>query len=544
MKKAIGKLISVILCLTMLLSAGTMLVNAEEGTDIMYATKGSLSVDGASAASLGDSAEMLTPDVRIGTNMYAGASWDESTKKVYLMIVSLSNGLSEVSINIGGKTTTFQRNGSENTDIPGSEYSFGPYGYLNVTELSFPMMQLSFVKVDDGTVYADLSLTATGSSGIGSFNGKLYFTANKSFLNDSLLGQKTNDGTTQKVWGGVSSSSGVKTLTAGKSGIYNKVVSLQSNIEAVVQMNMTVASLPEVDSLDNIVAETGAGAENPARIRLRLNKGMKDGSTTNPAFCLITSIYNVKDKGLVLVRYNGHDLTEAGIELGKQLNESFTLTVQWNADYSAQVWVDGTAVGVFPKLSAAYMKPWHGNTFNSMSWGVYIEALAGSTADATISCSYYGLSLSNHTALDADAFLALATPAPVEYYGQQETAIADGKYSVRFVSIIPSIDYVSAGYEITMSYVDREGKTKTSEVQDIPVTKAFSSLLAAGETVYAPEGYWFTVAAITNIPVSNGNMTFTVRPYVIETDGAERTYATEQVIEYDASTGKPLEAGA
>lgn len=38
MKKAIGKLISVILCLTMLLSAGTMLVNAEEGTDIMYAT--------------------------------------------------------------------------------------------------------------------------------------------------------------------------------------------------------------------------------------------------------------------------------------------------------------------------------------------------------------------------------------------------------------------------------------------------------------------------------------------------------------------------
>ena len=139
MKKAIGKLISVILCLTMLLSAGTMLVNAEEGTDIMYATKGSLTVDGASAASLCDSAEMLTPDVRIGTNMYAGASWDESTKKVYLMIVSLSNGLSEVSINIGGKTTTFQRNGSENTDIPGSEYSFGPYGYLNVTELSFPM---------------------------------------------------------------------------------------------------------------------------------------------------------------------------------------------------------------------------------------------------------------------------------------------------------------------------------------------------------------------------------------------------------------------
>ena len=406
------------------------------------------------------------------------------------------------------------------------------------------MMQLSFVKVDDGTVYADLSLTATGSSGIGSFNGKLYFTANKSFLNDSLLGQKTNDGTTQNVWGGVSSSSGVKTLTAGKSGIYNKVVSLQSNIEAVVQMNMTVASLPEVDSLDNIVAETGAGAENPARIRLRLNKGMKDGSTTHPAFCLITSIYNVKDKGLVLVRYNGHDLTEAGIELGKQLNESFTLTVQWNADYSAQVWVDGTAVGVFPKLSAAWMKPWHGNTFSSMSWGVYIEALAGSTADATISCSYYGLSLSNHTALDADAFLALATPAPVEYYGQQETAIADGKYSVRFVSIIPSIDYVSAGYEITMSYVDSEGKTKTSEVQDIPVTKAFSSLLAAGETVYAPEGYWFTVAAITNIPVSYGNMTFTVRPYVIETDGAERTYATEQVIEYDASTGKPLEAGA
>lgn len=393
MKKAIGKLISVILCLTMLLSAGTMLVNAEEGTDIMYATKGSLTVDGASAASLGDSAEMLTPDVRIGTDMYAGASWDESTKKVYLMIVSLSNPLSEVSINIGGKTTTFQRNGSENTDIPGSEYSFGPYsGWFNVTELSFPMMQLSFVKVDDSTVYADLSLTATGSSGNGSFNGKLYFTANKSFLNDSLLGQKTNDGTTQTVWGGVSSSGGVKTLTAGKSGIYNKVVSLQSNIEAVVQMNMTVASLPEVDSLNNIVAETGAGAENPARIRLRLNKGMKNG---NPAFCLITSIYNVKDKGLVLARYNGHDRTEAGIELGKQLNESFTLTVQWNADYSAQVWVDGTAVGVFPKLSETWMTPWHGNNFSSESWGVYIEALAGSTADATISCSYYGLSLSN-----------------------------------------------------------------------------------------------------------------------------------------------------
>ena len=369
MKKAIGKLISVILCLTVLLTIGVPVVSAEEDAGIMYATKGALTVDGVSSASLGESAEMLTPDVRIGVNMYAGASWDERTKKVCLMIVSLSNGLSKVDITIGGKTTCFQRGGSRNTDIPGAEYSFGAFGYENITEMSFPMTQLTFVKVDAGTVMTELSLKATGANGNGSFNGKLYFTANEVFLNDSLLGQKTNDGTTQGVWGGATASVGVRTVATGKKGIYNNVASLKANIETVVQMNMTVTSLPEVNDLSGIVAETGGGAENPARVRLRLNKGTKTGNADYPALSLITSIYHVKDKGLVLVRYNGYNAKEAGIELGKQLNETFALTIQWNADYSAQVWVDGAAVGTFPAYSGT-QTPWHGHNFNNKSWGL------------------------------------------------------------------------------------------------------------------------------------------------------------------------------
>lgn len=94
-----------------------------------------------------------------------------------------------------------------------------------------------------------------------------------------------------------------------------------------------------------------------------------------------------------------------------------------------------------------------------------------------------------------------------------------------------------------MSYLDSEGVMKTSAVQDVSVTKAFSALLANGETVEAPDGTWFVAIAINGVPTACGNMTFTVKPYVRKTADAEKTYVAEQVMEYDASTGKPVEAG-
>lgn len=542
------KILCVFLCLAMLLSLGTVTVLADDGaltpgTDVMLASKGSITVDGQFQPSMGACTEMLTPDKVIGDKMYAGASWDEDGL-IYMMVVSVSNPISEIKMDIGGKSATFTETAAGG--ITGAKSAFGKNGETYFAEISVPMWELSFVKESDTSVYTLLKLAVTGSSANGTFDGKLFVTANETFRNSSVLGQSSNDGTIQTVWGTVKSTNGVYSLS-NSSNIYNKIQSMRADMETVTSLNIKVTELKELDDLTAVVEETGGLTGNPPRIRLRINRGMNNDSSTatNPKFSLVLSVYNVKDTGLVLVRYNSYNANEKGIALGKNVGDEFALSVKWGMDYSAQIYVDGISVGAFPAYSGT-QTPWQGKTWNGESWGIYIEASNGNDAEATTVCTYNSLSLSKYTALNADDFLTLAkTRQLIRFYGTQEQtdALATEKtYNVRLVATVDTLSYAEVGFELVLSYTDGEGAVKKTDVQDIRLTKVYSSLLAENEPLVAPNGTWFAAAAVTNVPADVGNMTFTVKPYVVESEGSARVYGVEQTVVYSGETGMPVAA--
>lgn len=91
-------------------------------------------------------------------------------------------------------------------------------------------------------------------------------------------------------------------------------------------------------------------------------------------------------------------------------------------------------------------------------------------------------------------------------------------YSVRFVSTVKGLDYQSVGYRITAT---GDGVDKSWDVNDNTVYSALYETVD-GETniVNADEGCYFYIADVTNISIANyGEITFTVTPYVILTDG-------------------------
>lgn len=97
--------------------------------------------------------------------------------------------------------------------------------------------------------------------------------------------------------------------------------------------------------------------------------------------------------------------------------------------------------------------------------------------------------------------------------------------AIRFVSSVDSLDYVKAGFEIS---VDVDGTTKTVTVE---TTRVYTSLLANGTKFYSTEfgvadGYLFAYT-VTGVP--SADTQFTVRAYVVTNDG-ETIYGAANVL--------------
>ena len=99
--------------------------------------------------------------------------------------------------------------------------------------------------------------------------------------------------------------------------------------------------------------------------------------------------------------------------------------------------------------------------------------------------------------------------------GVQFKELQNGNYNIRFVSQIKTLNYKCVGYEIHSKFGD------DAPVPHVLFSKVvYSSLIAAGETIYPDEGFnYFVVGVIENIP-ENTIASFKIVPYAITSSEA------------------------
>ena len=134
----------------------------------------------------------------------------------------------------------------------------------------------------------------------------------------------------------------------------------------------------------------------------------------------------------------------------------------------------------------------------------------------------------------------------IQLLGAQRTEVVDGKYGVRFVSQIATLDdFSEVGYQITLYY----GKKKTALTQgQTKIWKTgtvYSSILAGDktETPNAEEGGKYLVAVpVRDIPVSEDIkfVKFEVTPFTVSLTG-KITYAAGSGAAFTIDSGKNVE---
>ena len=118
---------------------------------------------------------------------------------------------------------------------------------------------------------------------------------------------------------------------------------------------------------------------------------------------------------------------------------------------------------------------------------------------------------------------------------QDKKDTAANTYSVRFVSTVDAsatANYSRVGYEIAMS-----GEGIPAGSWDKSTNKVYTSIIQTvngqPETLPAPDGRYYFALTVENISMDYGDITFTIKPYVLLTDGVTKIYAPEVVIVYN-----------
>lgn len=121
-------------------------------------------------------------------------------------------------------------------------------------------------------------------------------------------------------------------------------------------------------------------------------------------------------------------------------------------------------------------------------------------------------------------------------YAQRSKTVEDGKYSVRFVAEINGLEWTEAGFELLASYTDANGVKKTSQLTKQEITVCYRSVLADDTTTTAPEGHYYILFVLNNIPTELGDMTFTVAANVKDADGNAYTNVGSFVLNGNSGT--------
>lgn len=143
------------------------------------------------------------------------------------------------------------------------------------------------------------------------------------------------------------------------------------------------------------------------------------------------------------------------------------------------------------------------------------------------------LSSDMKTALLAKTVAKTDATKVVNVYAQTSKAVADGNYAVRFVAEINGNQWTGAGFDLLVSYITADGVKMTSKLTEQTVSVCYKSISAGDDSVTAPDGHYFIVFVLDQVPVSNGNMTFTVAAYANGADGA--VYGNAGVVTFDTN---------
>ena len=123
----------------------------------------------------------------------------------------------------------------------------------------------------------------------------------------------------------------------------------------------------------------------------------------------------------------------------------------------------------------------------------------------------------------------------VNVYAQTSKAVTEGSdsYAVRFVAEINGNQWTGAGFDLLVSYITADGVKMTSKLTEQTVSVCYKSISAGDDSVTAPDGHYFIVFVLDQVPVSNGNMTFTVAAYANGANGA--VYGNAGVVTFDTN---------
>ncbi|MBO4283115.1 MAG: endonuclease/exonuclease/phosphatase family protein [Clostridia bacterium] len=122
-----------------------------------------------------------------------------------------------------------------------------------------------------------------------------------------------------------------------------------------------------------------------------------------------------------------------------------------------------------------------------------------------------------------------------DYQTPVNFAVAGATTEMRFLFTIGSLDYTKAGFVFSFeSYGNvEEPEIGADSCYTVEATAAYSTIIADGETIPAPDGRWWIAAKVTNIPQDEFNNWIYVRAFV--TDGEGTRYS-------DAAHISPFEA--
>lgn len=145
------------------------------------------------------------------------------------------------------------------------------------------------------------------------------------------------------------------------------------------------------------------------------------------------------------------------------------------------------------------------------------------------------LSSDMKTALLAKTVAKTDATKVVNVYAQTSKAVTEGSncYAVRFVAEINGNQWAGAGFDLLVSYITADGVKMTSKLTEQAVSVCYKSISAGDDSVTAPDGHYFIVFVLDQVPVSNGNMTFTVAAYANGADGA--VYGNAGVVTFDTN---------
>lgn len=264
-------------------------------------------------------------------------------------------------------------------------------------------------------------------------------------------------------------------------------------------MEMTASEMPDIGT-DPLLLSANAvqtEADTPALIFYLTDA---DATGQKPVRKLTVGVFNRGGTLFVGSCVDTKNKPSNEVSLGVGLGEAFELSLIWltNGDYAVlvngqergTVYNQGTAGNSVSSNSYLFMAELHGG--NNYVGGKQSAVIRNLTVEA----SSYGL---------ADALLRAGAEhlIPAVCYWQT-TDVKDGSYSLRLIATVDraAVDAGSmtvAGFEVTAEKTNAAGETTVGTTKRHEAACVYTSIVADGQNVQAPEGTYFLIFTVNGI---------------------------------------------